>query len=678
MAKPNVIGIKSAKKKESKNPHVLLGSINEEIFEKLTEKDEKIAKETREQLKNECENGNAKYHYDEIVYIFNNFKQLDESQYKPSVKMGFDAQKFDSNCVNFINALSYFILNQLNDFTTSILFFSYKMKIDQDTEERKHYFDFNPDAFALLLYKRYYVDILKKSIAEDKSSTPYYFYDANDYKWRMVSDVFVSDRIKNNVRTLMNLLGFVGGMSKYRPHIAKEIMTSIEYLDDKGENALQKWTLNNPTLVQFKDTVYDIKNHSIAKMTSKFMPRHYHDYRLPIESVNLDELKVEDGFIPLTETIEDVEPKAQLVLERLQIITDEKPFMLTVFGNGFCHHNSFLTFPILEGGAGIGKSWFFELLSKNMFGQENISSSDQDDLAKDSDFILEGIYGSEFNLIGELNGNFMKQSFINTLKSKLSDSTEIKMKFRKPVFSHIHAQMLALSNKGQAPAIPDGYVNDDGIKRRIVRIACNEQKQPLDEKRFSRENLVEQLPSFAFLCMMTYKKHLDERKISEFTRNIGCTIKPIKGFTSQTMVDTTKDYFKKQDRKRKFFLSLYPTFVNRSKYFASDGYSDFPREAKLTSDDSRTDRLQKFKEWLKSLKVSEVDRLFKEYFDAKYRASNVNEDKLSEYLALYGIKQKRTTYKGKSIRSYGKEFVEFVESVFIDEEEGHLMLEEDI
>ena len=112
----------------------------------------------------------------------------------------------------------------------------------------------------------------------------------------------------------MKLLGFRHHAKKQTIPTVKEIITFIDTIYDDGQNVLVEWNMDHPNLVQFKDTVYDIETRSIAKMNPSFMSYNYHDYRLPIKSVNLDELKVEDGFVPIEETIEELEEEAQLIL----------------------------------------------------------------------------------------------------------------------------------------------------------------------------------------------------------------------------------------------------------------------------------------------------------------------------------------------------------------------------
>lgn len=638
-----------------------------------------VSSDVKEKLKKECEEGMSKKAYDEVLHVFNNFKTIDLTEYEQPVKMGIDVKFFGINSVNYINALSYYLLQKIEKYSSEVVFFSYSTSIDSETGDTKRHYDFDFQRFALLVYKEYYSDVLKISKKEDKSPEPYYFYDSERYRWLMVSERLIQNTLKKNVDVLLKLLGFRQYAKKQTFPTVKEITTFIDTIYDDGQNVLIEWSMEHPNLVQFKDTVYDIETRSIAKMNPSFMFCNYHDYRLPIKSVNLDELKVEDGFVPIEETIEELEEEAQLILERLSIISNEKEFLMTLFGNGFCHHNEFLTFPILEGGAGLGKSWFFDLLTKSLYNSENVSYTDQDDLTDNSSFILSNMYRKEFNLIGELNGNFMSQSFINVIKSKMSDNSEIKMKFRPSVNAKVYAQVLSLSNKGQVPAIPDSFVNDDGIKRRIVRIICNKSNgKVIDSKKYSSEALKEKIPHFALLSMLFLQKHRDNENILKFTQVVGGASKyAIKGFTSEEMVESTSSYFKQQDRKRKFFLSLYTTFVAMSTN--SSEYNNLPSSARLTKEDiSSYDKLEKFKDWLESLTCGDVHRYFENFFNLNYQSSHMSKDKLVEYLALHGIVEGNRSYNGKRNRRYGQPFAEHVEQIMLEEKEGRLLLDEDI
>src|SRR5699024_5910997 len=120
------------------------------------------------------------------------------------------------------------------------------------------------------------------------------------------------------------------------------------------------------------------------------------------------------------------------------------------------------------------------------------------------------------------------------------------------------------------------------------------------------------IPHFALLSMLFLQKHRDNGNISKFTQVAGGASKyAIKGFTSEEMVESTSSYFKQQDRKRKFFLSLYTTFVAMNKN--SSEFSSLPSSARITKKEeeegiSSYDKLEKFKEWLESLTCGEVHR----------------------------------------------------------------------
>lgn len=690
----NVLNFNDTETKQNSHLPVLDRITPDDLFS-VGMNTEKLSK-----LENTCfDKGISQKAYEELLYVFDNFKTLDLAKYYQKVKMGINTVNFGVNSANFINALSYYLYTKTRGGSPEIVFFSYSNSKDNDGKV-KHEYTFDCEAFALFVFTEFYKDILMLSAKEQGSSSPYYFYREENYRWVITGDKFLKNKMKKQVTTLMKLLGFRTEATKNAKKIADEIISLIETIDDEELDAIMAWTLKHPDLVQFKDTVYDIKNHAIAKMSPKFMLFNYHDYRLPIESVNLDELTEEDGFVPLKETMEEMEEKSKLVIDRMTILTKEKEFMTTVIGNGFCHNNEFLVFPILEGGAGLGKSWFFDVLKESLYMSRNSSGTGQDDLEKSGDFFLSNMFGKEFNLMGELNGSFMSKNFIYVIKSKLSDGSEINKKNKQQFDSKVYTQVVALANKGQAPAVPDNFVNDDGLQRRVVYIECNEKsKQPneLDTKKFTKEALSEKMPYFALFSMMKFQQHRDNGNILKFTREVsGASKYPIEGFTSQEMVDSTSSYFKQQDRKRKFFLHLYTIFVSRSLKSEGEKHdhpnlpmrdkSFFPTDAKLVKDDSSYDKLEKFKIWLKYTSSANTDDHFFNFFDTNYPDAHMTKDKLGEFLKTQDIKKgsvkyRKETKKGKmegSVQGYGKKFADYVESIFLEEPEGKAMLEEPI
>ena len=146
-----------------------------------------VSPDVKEKLKKECEEGMSKKAYDEILHVFNNFKTIDLSEYEQPVKMGVDVKIFGINSVNYINALSYYLLQKVEKYSSEVVFFSYFTSIDNNTSYIKHHYDFDFQRFALLVYKEYYSEVLKISKKEDKSPEPYYFYDSEKYRWLMVS-----------------------------------------------------------------------------------------------------------------------------------------------------------------------------------------------------------------------------------------------------------------------------------------------------------------------------------------------------------------------------------------------------------------------------------------------------------------------------------------------------------
>lgn len=327
--------------------------------------------------------------------------------------------------------------------------------------------------------------------------------------------------------------------------LLKKLLKGIKY-EKELQNAIISWSIKHPNLVQFKDTVYDIEKHAIAKMSPEFMLYNYHNYRLPIESVNLDELTEEDGFVPLKETMAEMEEKSKFVIERLSFLTKETEFVTTVIGNSFCHNDDFTVFPILEGDTALGKSWFFGILADCLYSWKNVSYVTEFDLGRSSKRYISSTFGKEFNLMGDMFDVVMNQRFVEFIKLKANSEKGQQLGLKN------YVQMLGLATTGQTPVIPKKFKDDDDIKRRIVRIKCNDKPKTnddLDTKKFTKEALSEKMPHFALLSMMKLQQHKDNGNVLKFMYEVdGCSKYPIEGFTSQDMVDSTVSYFKQQKR----------------------------------------------------------------------------------------------------------------------------------
>lgn len=491
--------------------------------------------------------------YEELLYVFDNFKTLDLAKYHQKVKMGIDTANFGVNSANFINALSYYLYTKTRGNSPDIVFFSYFNTKDNDGK-LKHNYTFDCRRFALFVFTEFYEDILMLSTKGKGSSSPYYFYQEENCRWITTGGKLLKHEMNKQISTLMKLLGFRTEATKHAKKITNDVISLINTIEDEEQNAMISWTLKNPNLVQFKDTVYDIENHTIAKMSPKFMLYNYHDYRLPIESVNLDELTEQDGFVPLKETMAEMEEKSKLVLERLSLLTKEKEFVTTVIGNGFCHNDDFTVFPILEGDTAIGKSWFFGMLTEYLYCERNASHVNHDNIRRSNKRYTVSTFGKEFNLMADISGSVMNQKFVDFI------TLDANRGYDRQCNLNSYIQILGLvTNSGQMPVIPKRNVNNKEIRKRIVHIKCRELSEEdrlsIRVEKFTESALIKEMPYFALFSMMKLQQHKDNGNVLKFMYEVdGCSKYPIDGFTSQDMVDSTVGYFKQQDRKKKVMV----------------------------------------------------------------------------------------------------------------------------
>lgn len=538
----NVLSLNSIGTKQNSHLPILDRITPDDLFG-LGTNTEKLSK-----LENTCfDNGVSQKAYEELLYVFNNFKTLDLAEYHQKVKMGIDTANFDVNSVNFINALSYYLYAKTRGKSPEIVFFSYFNTKDNDGK-LKHNYTFDCRRFALFVFTEFYEDILMLSTKGKGSSSPYYFYQEENCRWITTGDKLLKHEMNKQISTLMDLLGFRTEATKHAKKITNDVISLINTIEDEEQNAMISWTLKNPNLVQFKDTVYDIENHTIAKMSPKFMLYNYHDYRLPIESVDLDKLTEEDGFVPLKETMAEMEEKSKLVLERLSLLTKEKEFMTTVIGNGFCHNDDFTVFPILEGDTAIGKSWFFGMLTEYLYGERNASHVNHDNIRRSNKRYTVSTFGKEFNLMADISGSVMNQKFVDFI------TLDTNRGYDRQCNLNSYIQILGLvTNSGQMPVIPKRNVNNKEIRKRIVHIKCRELLEEgrlsIRVEKFTKEALSEKMPYFALFSMMKLQQHKDNGNVLKFMYEVdGCSKYPIEGFTSQDMVDSTVSYFKQQKR----------------------------------------------------------------------------------------------------------------------------------
>src|SRR5699024_12351768 len=85
-----------------------------------------------------------------------------------------------------------------------------------------------------------------------------------------------------------------------------------------------------------------------------------------------------------------------------------------------------LTFPILSGGGGLGKSMLLSsIIVDRIIGSENNSSLDQNRLEKANQFTSSSLFEKEVNSISEMKGSYFNHDFIKLIKSAGEDKQEI-------------------------------------------------------------------------------------------------------------------------------------------------------------------------------------------------------------------------------------------------------------
>lgn len=506
------------------------------------------------ELKERSENGYAKKHFEEITNLLDNVRTIDAVRFTPDVDLRVSETDV-TNTFAFMDAIAYKMYLIFKEFSSSNVFFEVDCQLKDESDEKDGKVKFekvtskvNPLNLANYLYNAVYRNRLFKSHANSGTKKRFYVYDECRKRWfDGHGKSLISNEIMRHVITIVRKLGITSYPKGFnKKAVAKQVLLLVDTIEDEEQSAIISWTLKNPNLVQFKDMVYDIEKHAIAKMSPKFMLCNYHDYRLPIKSVKLNELTEEDGFIPLKETIAEMEEKSQLILERISLLTKEKEFITTVIGNGFCHNDDFTVFPILEGDTALGKSWFFNVLTKYLYGLGNVSYVTQYDLGRSSKRYNSSTFGEEFNLMGDMFGVVMNQRFVEFIKLKTNSENGQQFGLNN------YVQMLGLATSGQTPVIPKKFNDDDDIKRRIVRIKCNDRSKindDLDTEKFTKVALIKEMPYFALFSMMKLQQHKDNGNVLKFMYEVdGASKHPIDGFTSQDMVDSTVSYFKQQKR----------------------------------------------------------------------------------------------------------------------------------
>lgn len=642
----------------------------------------------------------GRQYYDEISHIINNFKDIDITTYDPSIDLGLSHREDTKHLINnkhYINAIARHMADIEKKYTKNAIFVHIDYQLNIEKSEKSNDYTVSIGKAELLiddialgyyLYNHLYKNTLLKSELDSEKNNPYYLFDNVKKTWKMkIGKSTVREQIINYANTIVRALGFNTKKKSYsEKRVMEEVLNKIETTDDKDKDMLEKFSQSFPNWVQFGDLVYDMLNHKVAKAQPFFKLKHYHSYRIPtglkndeIEQLPIDNTlndvtfdndlhediltenndltkKINALFVDCKISKDTVKNKANIIIQRMQenFEKDDVEFILTAIGNLFYHSNDWAMTLFIKGNAGIGKSQIFNFVADKLIEERNTSSLKQKQFDSDSRFTETGIYGKEFNLIGELRGKALSKPMIEVIKSTLSDGTTYEQKGGELKPDKFYSKIIALGNRGQLPSIPTDDASDEGLKRRLVLIECLP-KTKTDIKKFNdtypmyKLNAVRQ--DFALLCMMTFNHHYQNSDINVFQRNAGCTIKPIENFTTKHIVSTTKDYFKSHDRYRKFFCHL-PTIFRES----MDNHNIYDE---LKNDENL------FKRWLYDLKSSQVKDMFMEWYQSEYPRTNMTKEKFVNHLkTVYDIEQQKpyrsmTNYK-QSIRGYGTQFVDVV------------------
>lgn len=651
-------------------------------------------------------------YYNEISYIFDNLDNIKISTFEPLYEMGQDVlrgEEYNVNAVAFMDALTRKLKEIKYKYTSNSVFINASLSIKYEKRElgnenaKKELFvdeqSFNIDDIRLAnyLYNSRYKDKIFLSQTNSEKQQPYYAYDSRTPRWHEKKGKrILTEEIIRISTTLARALGFntraKKGFSKDR--IIEEVITKIMPIPDYTSDHLETFSTAFPQWVQFGDLVYDIYEHKVAKMSPFFKLKHYHSFRIPTglteEQINelpsSDELdgyllnqdfdenlnpkgdnnienfkeEIQNLFVDVPLKMEDVEKGCKLFMDRMKENTKDIELIMSAIGNMFHHSTHWLINLFIIGNGGGGKSFIYNLLQDYMF-KENASSIQQKHFDESSRFIENAIESKEFNLMGEVKGVTMSKSFINFFKSTLSDNSTIEEKgggFRSLYF---YLGVIGLSNKGQMPFIPTDDVNDEGLKRRLVVMECDGGGKGLSKK-YNKNDLVECIPSFALACMMKFNHHLSNGDIATFQEEIfGCTERPIKGFTTDAIVRTTKNYFKKHDRYRKFFCHLADEFEMEQEHNAKhSGYN--------------VSSLKIFENWLFNKTITQIKDYYKNWYEEQF-PTKTSPQKIIEHLeTTYGITEKQSSTrtslpneKSKSTRTLGQEFVDLVVSINIED-----------
>lgn len=586
-------------------------------------------------------------------------------------------------------------------------------------------FTINDESLGYYLYHKLFKNRLLFSEVDSETKKPFYYYDSKKRSWkRKVGESIINAEIKNNARRICESLGFSPSDKSFTFSRVKETaLVDIGIVEDGNDDIdlLEQFSQAFPNFVQFGDLIYDMKEHKVAKAQPFFKLKHYHNYRIPtgltneeidnlpineelnqfplldkfvnhdvIDNDNNDDVKVfsngfyenmldddneftrqvKNLFVDCKISKQELEEKADIFIRRVKenFHEDDVEFLLSILGNLFYHSNDWGITAFVLGDAGIGKSKVFNMFGTEIIQRHNLSSLKQRRIDEGSRFIESAMYGKEFNLIGELKGKNLTSNMIEFIKTTLSDETQFENKGEALRTSKFYCKIIALGNVGQLPKISTGDATDAGLRRRIVLFKClsySECKSKDFAKDYPENELLKVKSHFALLCMMTFNKHLQNGDIQKFQKSGGCTQRVIEGFTSKRLVESTQNYFKAHDRFRKFMCE----FADKYRYHLTQKTGIDKASFLNNSED--------FKDWLSKQSSASIKSFFIKWYSDEYPPTGMTKEKLVTYLNdEHNIQEKVHKFKivstnGKSktktVRGFGMDFAELVDSVITED-----------
>lgn len=659
---------------------------------------------------------------DELNHLLDNFESIDNTTYVLPNHLKLSRRETHQQMLNsrrVFDAMTYLMYDIKEKYTKNAVFldmtYTLKLKDTQDSDSNdnkkiivvpdKVEIRINSRNLAIYLYHRFYKNHILISQSDSETKKPYYVYQRNKNHWlTSFGQTLVRQKIEKLADNMHHYLSYSSEDSHNRV-VFNTLFKSIKSVEDKDVDYIEKFTQAFPQWVQFKDLVYDLREHKVAKAQPFFKLKQYHDYRIPtgltedeIDNLPIDDelngidfenglhkdilksdnelsKKIKNLFVDCTITKEEVRKNADIFIRRMNenFSEDKHEFILSILGNLFFHSNDWAVIPFIRGGAGIGKSKLFNFVAEELIQDGNFTNIDQGKLERKSNFIESAFYGKEYNLIGELKGKVLSAEVANYFKATISDNVSIERKGLSHKSTKIYAKPIALGNVGQMPSIPTDDANDGGLKRRIVIIDCEKMPKTDDFDNEYPENELRKVKSdFALLCMMTFNAHKKDIGKFQHPKYSGCTNQSISGFTSQNMVKATQSYFTSHDRYRKFMCTL------------PDKYRQQCEEVHKPSAEYMEEPAR-FREWLNIQSSATIKKWFIEWYNEEYPRTNVNKEKFAIYLnETHNIYEKARKFKleheynpnqnvkkqkrkDKSVRGYGKQFTELVESIVLED-----------